>query len=254
VEHRATYRVRFDEAGPDGLARTSTILRYTQDLAGLHSEARGYDRAWYTERGLTWLVRTAVVAVEAAIPYGVDLEASTRAVAFRRVWARRRSEFRLPDGARAALVDIDWLLIDGRGSPARIPPEFDAAFGAPSTSEPITRVDPPATPDDAVRRRFTVRPHELDPMSHANNATYADWLDEAFGAAFGPGLAGAVPRTVAIEYATAAAPGAALESAAWADGADRWYRLRAVDGPEIARGRLGPGDPGAAPLRQAGVT
>ena len=27
------FRVRFDEAGPDGLVRTSTLLRYAQDLA-----------------------------------------------------------------------------------------------------------------------------------------------------------------------------------------------------------------------------
>jgi len=38
------YRVRFDEAGPDGLLRTSTLLRYAQDLAAFHSAKRGFDR------------------------------------------------------------------------------------------------------------------------------------------------------------------------------------------------------------------
>ena len=33
----APYRVRFDEAGPDGLLRTSVLLRYAQDLAWYHS-------------------------------------------------------------------------------------------------------------------------------------------------------------------------------------------------------------------------
>ena len=46
------FRVRFDEAGPDGLVRTSTLLRYAQDLAAHHSAERGFDRAWYAERGL----------------------------------------------------------------------------------------------------------------------------------------------------------------------------------------------------------
>ena len=73
----AVYRVRFDEAGPDGRLRTSGLLRYTQDLAAQHSEALGYDRAWYAARGLTWLVRAAEIEVLGAIPYGVDLLGTT---------------------------------------------------------------------------------------------------------------------------------------------------------------------------------
>ena len=73
VTYDAAYRVRFDEAGPDGRLRTSGLLRYTQDLAARHSEALGYDRAWYRARGLTWLVRTAELDVRAPIPYGADV-------------------------------------------------------------------------------------------------------------------------------------------------------------------------------------
>jgi hypothetical protein len=39
------------------------LLRYAQDVAWFHSASRGFDRAWYAERGLTWLVRTAEVSV-----------------------------------------------------------------------------------------------------------------------------------------------------------------------------------------------
>ena len=52
--HESTYRVRFDEAGPDGLLRASGLLRYAQDVAWMHSEALGFDRAWYRERDLAW--------------------------------------------------------------------------------------------------------------------------------------------------------------------------------------------------------
>ena len=69
----APYRVRFDEAGPDGLARTSTILRYAQDVAWLHSTARGFDREWYTQRSLTWLVRAAELEIIAPVPLGTTI-------------------------------------------------------------------------------------------------------------------------------------------------------------------------------------
>ena len=51
--HEARYRVRFDEAGPDGHLRTSGLMRYAQDVAWQHSAALGFGRDWYLERGLT---------------------------------------------------------------------------------------------------------------------------------------------------------------------------------------------------------
>ena len=81
----APYRVRFDEAGSDGLLRTSVLLRYAQDLAWYHSASRGFDRDWYRERGLTWLARTAEVAVDAPVRVGDELTGTTRVVGWRRV-------------------------------------------------------------------------------------------------------------------------------------------------------------------------
>jgi acyl-ACP thioesterase len=241
-EFRASYRVRFDEASPDGLARTSSLLRYAQDLASAHSEARGFDRAWYRERGLAWLVRAAIVEIRAPIGFGSTLEGTTRAVAFRRVWARRRSEFRLVDGSIAAVVEIDWLLVGGRGTPARIPADFDEVFRPPPSPASLARVEPGAIPADASRFDVTVRPQELDPMEHVNNAVYADWLDEAISSAAGdrrPDPTRTVPRVVRIEYAGSAGRGARLSSAVWSDGSAWWYRLLGPDGTDLVRARVG---------------
>ena len=187
--------------------RTSTLLRYAQDLACVHSAERGFDRAWYAERGLTWLARAAAVAVLAPIIHGSTLTGSTRVVGERRVWARRRTDFRDPAGALVAWTHVDWVLLDARGAPTRIPPEFEGAFGTPKATFPLGRVDPRRR-----RRRtrgrcaFRVRPQELDPMDHANNAVYADWLDEAVIVAGDAAAVRAVPRLVRLEYARSAEP------------------------------------------------
>ena len=90
---RRRYRVRFDEAGPDGRLRTSVLLRYAQDLAWFHSAARGFDRAWYAERGLAWLVRAAEVEVLAGRSrWATSSSGTTQVVGWRRVWARRRTD------------------------------------------------------------------------------------------------------------------------------------------------------------------
>ena len=98
---------------------------------------------------------------------------------------RRRTEFQDADGMLVAWVHIDWVLIDGRGAPTRIPAEFDSVFGAPPASFGLARVTLGDVPSEASRTRLTVRPQELDPMDHVNNAVYADWLDEAVQGAGG---------------------------------------------------------------------
>lgn len=240
----APYRVRFDEGGPDGLVRTSVLLRYTQDLAGHHSTVRGFGRAWYAERSITWLVRAAEVAVVAPIAVGDELVGTTQVVGWRRVWARRRTEFRGSAGDLVAWVHIDWVLLDARGAPTRIPTEFDAVFGAPPATFGLARVDLGPVPPAAARTTLTVRPQELDPMDHVNNAVYADWLDEVIVVAGGTGGDGvaavrAVPRLARLEYARAAEPMAVLQAETWADGPGWSCRVGDADG-DLLRARLEP--------------
>ena len=235
----APFRVRFDEAGPDGLLRTSVLLRYAQDLAWFHSASRGFDRDWYGARGLTWLARAAEVALEAPVRVGDELTGTTRVVGWRRVWARRRTDFVDAAGRLVAWTHVDWVLLDARGAPTRIPPDFQPVFGAPDAPFALARVPLPDPPPDAVAARFAVRPHELDPMDHVNNAVYADWLDEQVIAAGGLADVRAIPRVARLEYARAAEAGSSVHAVAWRD-ADGGWSCRIADsaGTELLRGRL----------------
>ena len=241
------YRVRFDEAGPDGRIRTSVLLRYAQDVAWHHSTVRGYDRAWYAERGLAWLVRTAEVAVLGPVGVGTELVGTTRVVGWRRVWARRGTTFLDASGALVAAAQIDWVLLDARGAPTRIPAEFEPVFRADNGHLGLARVELGTPPDDARTRQFVVRPQELDPMAHVNNAVYADWLEEAVAGAGDGDAARAVPRLARLEYAAPADPGAELTAQVWASGSGWSYRLQDGAGQELLRARLeGPGTDASA--------
>jgi acyl-CoA thioesterase FadM len=243
------YRVRFDECGPDGLARMSALLRYAQDVAWIHSERLGFDRDWYAARGLTWLVRAAEVALVRAIPLGTTIDVSTTVAGFRKVWARRRTDGRLADGTLAFWAHTDWVIIDARGAPTRIPAEFPDVYGEmPGPFDP-GRVPLPPTPPGATLHRLTVRPADLDPLGHVNNAAYLDYLEETVLAAGDEGAAALAraPRSVRLEYLLATVAGATPEGAAWrvGDGPDGpddaagWaWRLSDEAGTDLARGRI----------------
>lgn len=240
---RSPFRVRFDECGPDGRLRTSVLLRYAQDLAGFHSALMGIDRAWYAARGIGWLVRAAHLGIDAPIGVGDVLEGATRAAGFRRVWARRRSEFRDAAGLLVAWADIDWVLLDGRGAPTRIPPEFNEAFRPPPATVDIGRVALPDAPADAFRSSFRVRPQELDPMDHVNNAAYADWLDEAVIAAGAEAAVRSVPRRLRLDYARSAERDDVVATAAWPDPDGTGWSVRITDeAGDLLRARLEPGE------------
>jgi acyl-ACP thioesterase len=264
------YRVRFDECTPAGTVRTSTLLRYAQDVAWVHSDRLGFGRAWYAERGLAWLVRSVELAILRPIRLGDEVAVTTAVTGFRKVWARRRSEMSAPDGAMVAWVHTDWVMSDARGLPTRVPAEFPAAFGVPPGGFDPVKVALPAPPSGAAGPSFPVRLHELDPMAHVNNAVYLDYLEESVARRSGAAALAAVPRRYRLEYLLPAAPGAMLAAAAWplaagsdpgpaeadaaaglsrgrADGgmaapAGAWaHVLTDADGRELARGRLDPG-------------
>jgi acyl-ACP thioesterase len=246
--HDTSYRVRFDEAGADGMLRTSGFMRFAQDLAWLHSTALGFGREWYAERGLTWLVRAAQLEVVAGVPMGTDVDARTEVVGIRRVFARRRGTFRLADGTLAGRVLTDWVLIDDRGALTRIPAVFSEMFGGDELTGSVGRLALAPTPDTAARRSFSVRPHEIDPMGHANNAIYLDWLEESIAAAGGGDALSALPRRHRLEFALAAEAGASLEAAAWPDEGGWCFRLtHGSSGADLFRARLEPGATGAEP-------
>jgi acyl-CoA thioesterase FadM len=270
----ADYRVRFDEAGPDGRIRTSTLLRYAQDVAWRHSEARGFDRAWYAARGLSWVVRSLTLDVRAPIAMGETLRLTTRVIGHRRIWARRLAEVRLvagegassrpdsgsvgevgrwesrraapgsrdhPEGGEELLARAvtDWVILDLRGRPVRIPSDFGLDFASPELHEDIQRAELPVGEPRALLP-LRVRPQDLDPVGHVNNAAYLDWLEEAHLAADHAATVVQVPRSVVIEYLASAGPGDEVAVATWA--VDRRWQARITDGQNVvlrASGRSG---------------
>src|SRR5688572_11347436 len=232
------YRVRFDEAGPDGYLRASGFLRFAQDLAWIHSESAGFGRDWYTARGLTWLVRAIELDVLENVEYGSALDVSTEVVGFRRVWARRRSEFK-PHGheSMVGVAITDWVLLNAAGRPVRPPQEILDVFGDDFGDFTPLRMKAPIAPDAATPREFRPRRSELDPMAHVNNAAYLDYMDEQFLGLERIRHGLPVPRRYRAEFLWSAEAGAKVIGRGWEEHAAWNYRL-STDERELFIARL----------------
>lgn len=227
----AHYRVRFDEADAQGSLRPSGLLRYAQDCAWQHSEAAGFDRDWYAARGMHWLVRCVGLRIEDRVPYGETVHVSTEVTGWRRVWARRQARFERADGSLVGVAEIDWVLLTAEGRPAKVPQEIVVHF-APQASFTPARLKLPATPSTAVVTEAQVRPADIDPMGHVNNAAY---LDLAEGSAPDPGEQSAA-QLYRLEYIRPALPGSRLRVAWWPqDGDAMACRVDDRNGDELFR-------------------
>lgn len=260
VERRLerAYRVRFDEAGPDGYLRASGFLRYAQDLAWIHSESAGFGREWYRQRRLLWLARAIELDVLAQVPYSQDLDVSTELSGFRRVWARRRSEFKAAGTERIIAVALtDWVLVTEEGRPVRPPQEILDAFGddfgeftpmkvrvEQATGQHRRSVGAgPLSPaaasaaEQRSEREFRPRRSELDPMAHVNNAAYLDYMDEQFLGLERIRHGLPVPRRYRAEFLWSAEAGAKVVGHGWVADAAWNYRL-STDERELFSARL----------------
>lgn len=226
------YRVRFDEAGPDGMLRSSGYLCYAQDLAWQHSEAAGLDRAWYATRGLQWLVRAVRLEIASGVGYGETLRVSTEVIGWRRMWARRRSTFHTAAGLVAVAL-TDWVLLNAAGRPVRVPEGVAGRFADVRSFE-AARVSLRKVGEPSLRVGFTVRARDLDPLGHVNNAAYLDYVEEALATAGGlPSL----PRSYVVEYLRGATLGEHLEATLWQDETGWAVRLTGHTEDEVMRAR-----------------
>lgn len=232
------FRVRFEESTAVETVRTAVYLAWLADVAWQHSTVLGFGRDWYSERGLFWLVRAIGLEVLAPVHTYDAVFVSTRVVGYRRIAARRESEVRNPAGELLARAEIDWVMVNERGVPTRVPEDFHRFVVDGSAGFEMLKVALPPAPPDAAERAFHVHRRDLDPLDHVNNSVYLDYFEEALEAAGGGEAMRAAPRRYLLDFASSAERDAALLSRTWPHEGGWAYRLTGRDGADIFRARL----------------
>lgn len=216
-------------------------MRAVQDLAWQHSIAAGFDRKWYREHGLTWLVRFVDLRMLRHVESGSILRMSTRITGVRRVWARRETSICAEESAEPiATTTIDWVLVDPAGRPARVPDAIVSGFDHETPTFAPARVHLAAAPENAIADTWTVGVRDLDPMAHVNNATYLDIMDEVLAGAAGTLTGPNPPVRYALEYLRSAMPRSMVSIRHWPDAGGTAFQLSDDTGADLIRARIEP--------------
>jgi acyl-CoA thioesterase FadM len=234
------YRVRFEEATVDEGVRTAIYLAWVADIAWQHSTLLGFGRDWYTARGLYWLVRAIRLDVLEPIRTYGNVFVTTQVAGYRRIAARRHSEVHDADGRLLARLEIDWVMINERGIPSRVPVDMMKFVADHASTFEMLKVCLPATPPDATEQRFRVRRRDLDPLDHVNNSVYLDYFEEALELAGQSALLTATPRRYEIDFVSPAERDDTLVGQTWPLDGGWAYRLSREDGTEVFRATLSP--------------
>lgn len=200
--------------------RTSTLLRWLEQVAVEASASAGFGRAWYAARQAAWVIRRMTLQRLGPASYGDALTVTTWISQHGRIRANWDYEVRQADGAPVAVGQADWVYLNRvRQAPQAIDPHIATILPAlpPSPLWVAVPALPPAPSWAPQTSAIHAQRYEANSMGHINNAVYADWLEEAAGDALrawdyplaAPAAAGLVPdlRQITIHYLRAVQPG-----------------------------------------------
>lgn len=174
-------RVRYSETDETGTLSLLALVNYLQDCALFQTEHLGAGIEHVQRTGHHWLIAAWEIEVGELPRFGEQIEVSTWARSFERLFAGRNFTVRRA-GEAEPLVRVDslWFMLDdSTGRPMRLPKEEtdlyrdDIANDAPLDMPAIQRRIPVEGPGEPGAPIAVTRAH-IDTNHHVNNAQYID--------------------------------------------------------------------------------
>lgn len=173
-------RVRYSEIAEDGKISLGAIIDYMQDCTNFQSEDLGVGLAYHKQHHLMWVLNSWQIVIDQYPEMGDRITVGTQAYGFNKLLGFRNFLITDASGARVAIANSNWVLVDTRsGSPVIVTPEIAGIYG---TAEPLEMDYAPRKiklPKESEKRdSILVREYHLDTNHHVNNRQYVQMAME----------------------------------------------------------------------------
>lgn len=220
------YFVHYYEIGPSRRLTVQALLGYFEDIAILHSEARGLTLDWYEANHCGWMLIKWDVTIRELPRFGETVTLATRINGMKAFLADRVFTLTGADGRVLAEARSNWILMDlDKRRPMRVHQEQWERFGvsAESAARCVTIADvkgaSKAGTDDGNRaaqgaayakegltiRSFTASNGDIDTNLHVNNLCFIEWALDSLSEDY---LFGHAPTRISAQYRKELAHGA----------------------------------------------
>lgn len=242
ARHTETFPIRAFECDLHGRLLPRTFCLLLQEAASAHASELGVSVATLIERGMAWVLSQLRIDVERWPRLGDKLTITTWPEAASGTRTERRFTVASAEGEPLGEAVTIWLVLDlERRRPVRLPDFVKQALSEVVQSDAPATLDLiPAFASPRQVRALTVGYSDLDPVRHANNAAFVEWMVECTS---GELWEHHDPELVAVHYLAECRLGDAVVAQCAPDEGvveppTMLHRLvRAADGTEAARAR-----------------
>ena len=213
MDFSRNYLVHYYEADSSRRLSLPALLQYFEDIALLHSSARGYNLEYYEEHHCGWMLLKWDIAIHRLPVFGETVCVGTHVHALKRFLADR--EFVLLDAEEKTLVSVrsNWLFVDtDRRRPLRVPEQHYKSYlvSPESETEFITIPEVPAVvlPENTdessestglsiFHRNIRSANSDIDTNKHVNNVRYICWALDSLPSGY---IAARTPVGMRVHY------------------------------------------------------
>lgn len=213
MDFTRSYFVHYYEIGPSRRLTLPALLGYFEDIAILHSEARGLTLDWYEANHCGWMLIKWDVSIRELPRFGETVTLATRINGMKSFLADREFTLTGADGKVLAEGRSNWILMDlDKRRPMRVHQEQWERFGvsAESAARCITIGDVAGAKgsigEDGVSARdaqtvtvrsFTASNGDIDTNLHVNNLCFIEWALDSLPEDY---LFGHAPTRITAQY------------------------------------------------------
>jgi len=199
-------RVRYGEAGPDGLAKISAVADWFQEAAGLNADELGFGDEALFAQGITWILTRMILRIKRKPAAGEQVRVHTWPAKVEHL-AHRGYELVDEQGDIIVRATGAWTVMDLQTRHiVSLPEDLQKAYPLLTLERiPFSCRVVPRLREASSQVSIQVRRDDLDMNGHVNNARYLGWLLE-------PLPAEATPTVLDVQFRAECFPGDTLKS------------------------------------------